>query len=322
MGRRAVSTQDRRAYLGGHDAAAIVGASRYSSPSSTYARIVLGVEREDNPAMLRGRILEPGIREWVAQQRRTEVEPWFVIDDRVPFFGGSPDGVEPGARVIHEIKTTRAHLRDRWGVPDTADVPPQVFVQCQWYMGLIPSARECFVWVYFLELDEEPVRYLIERSDVSITALRERCEAWWFDHVVMRKPPPLDALDLETADALWPRATKDVIQVADDSEIAIAAARYEAARTQIKALQDEKEASATAIKAALQEHKGARFPGGTVSWSERALPTKTNWEGIAYEIAQRAKLPGEVFNGLVQENTNDKATTRTLRVTMKKGQQS
>lgn len=298
--------------------ARIVGASRFSTAADTYARIVFGVEQPDNPHMRQGRLLEPGIRAWVEQERRTTIEPWHVVDDRVPFFGGSPDGVEPGAEVLHEIKTTGLHNRGRWGVIGTDATPIEVFIQCQWYMGLVPSARECFVWVYFVGGNDDPIGYHIARNDESIAALRERCEAWWFDHIIPRKPPPVEALESGSVDALYPKATGDVLALADDSDVARAAAAYNYARAQEKDHKAEKETAATVIKSALGAHKGAKWPGGSVSWTERKLAAKTNWEAVAYELAQRGKIPGEVFNGLVNENTNESATYRALSVTIKR----
>lgn len=322
MGRRPLSQQDRRKYLGGHDAARIVGVSPYSGAGDTYARIVHGRDQEQTGRMLRGQLLEPGMLDYVSGLRGgVPIErKWFMIDDRIPFFGGSPDGLELHAgepRVMHEVKCTGFHQRHRWGVTDTEDVPPEVFVQVQWYMGMLPAVQVAHVWTLFMEGDDDPLHYEIKRNDTSIAEIRRQCEAWWYDHILARKPPPPERSNANSLEVLYPRADKDVKPATP--ELVAHAAAYHHAREEAKKWQEVKEEHGNAIRAELGPHKGARWDGGSVSWSERKLPEKVNWEEVAHQLALKTKVAGEVFIGLQQENTISNGVARSLRVTLKGG---
>jgi putative phage-type endonuclease len=321
-GRRvAEAHRDRRKYLGGHDASRICGTSQYGTSADTYARIVHGAEQPQSPAMLRGQLLEPGILKWIGEQRRCVIDSgWFLLDSDVPFFGGSPDGVE-GRSVLHEIKTTTMLQRHRWGMAGTDDIPQEVFVQVQWYMG-ITDADVTHVWVWFIDGDEDPQHYVVPRNRVSITEIRKRCEAFWWDHIVARVPPLPGVHDVgafNTLDALYPRATAGILSpAATPPGLMQAAVDYDTSRAIEKMAEQKKKEIGAYIKEVLREHKGARWDGGSVTWSSHELPAKPNWEQIAHQIALHTKVSGEVFNGIVKENTFEAHSVRALRVTISK----
>lgn len=317
------TTRNRRTYIGGHDAARIGGVFPYGAgPADTYARIVHGTTVEMNARMWRGLAMEDGFATWVAEQRGISNErDVFYVDDDIPFFAGSIDALEPGERVGHEFTTTSSMNKGHWGVPGTDDAAKHKWVQAQWYMGIVPTIREVHVWVYFVDGDDMPSHYIVPRNEVAIAELRERSEAFWYDHILPRIPPIPGVGDVHDPDAnaalqaLFPTALGAVVDA--DATLVELAQRYAVARLAEKIGEAEKSKVGAQLKALLGDHKGARWSGGSVSWTSRSIGEKTNWEAIAYELAQKNNTPGEVFSGLVRENTFQAQSVRALRVSVK-----
>lgn len=320
MGRGSRGSRVRGSYLGGHDAARICGVFPFGAgPADTYAHVVHGTRAPMSPRMLRGLLFEPGFMAWVAEQRGVAHErDVFLVDDEVPFFAGSVDGVEDGDEVMHEVTTTTVRSRHLWGVPGTDDCARHKWVQAQWYMGMLPTLREAHVWCFLVDGDEDPLHYIVPRNEVAIAELRERCEAFWYDHVLARVPPLAGVHDSdagETLDACFPHATQAVVDA--DAELIAAAESYAGARAALKEHEEAKDTAGARIKALLGEHEGARWPGGSVSWKERSIGTKVNWEQVAHEVALKVGFDGAAFNGIVREQTFEARSVRALRVNVK-----
>lgn len=310
--------RDRRKYLGGHDAARIVGVFPYGAGAAdTYARIVHGVEVDRSAAMARGLLMEPGLIDFVEQTRGIKLErDVHLRDDVVPFFGCSIDALEVGGRIVHECKSTLQISRHRWGVPHTDDVPREVWIQCQWEMGFDDRFREAMVWVFFVDGDEpDPLLFIIRRDATAIAELREKAEAFWFDHIVARVPPLPGVWDEDAEEVLracYPVVGAPVIDAG--AEVVQASWLYAWWRFIAKAAETEKKKIGARIEAVLGKHEGARWRGGSVSWKSHPLGTKVNWEAVAYELAKREGTDGLVFNGLIRENTHPSFSVRSLRV--------
>jgi hypothetical protein len=315
----------RGSYLGGHDAARICGVFPYGAgPADTYAHIVHGQRAKPSPRMLRGMFMEDGLMAWIAEQRGVVHErDAFFVDDEVPFFAGSIDGIEDGGEVAHEATTTTTNSKHMWGVPGTDDCAKHKWVQSQWYMGLVHSIREFHVWCFVVDGDEMPLHYVVPRNEVAIAEMRERSEAFWYDHILARVPPlpgvgqVYDADANEALQACFPSATGAVLDAEKDAKLIELASIYAAHRASRKLAETEQEKAGAALKALLGEHAGARWSGGSVSWQSRSIGDKTNWEQVAHEIALKTGLAGEVFNGLVRENTFAAKSVRALRVSVK-----
>lgn len=316
--------KERGTYIGGHDAARIVGSFPYGAGAAdTYAAIVHKRKVPMNPKMLRGLLMEPGLSAWVAEQRRVpHARDVFLHDSRVPFFGGTADGIEEGGEVLHEFTTTTTNSAHLWGVPGTDDCAKHKWIQTQWYMGIMPSLRVAHVWCYVMDGDEDPLHYVVPRNEVAIGELRRQSEAFWYEHIIPRIPPlsgvhGADAYDV--LDACYPNALGPVVD-ADKTMIELATA-YATARGMEKIAETTKKKLGAQIKALLAEHVGAKWEGGSVSWQARAIGEKTNWENIAHEVAMKLGADGVWFNGLVRENTFPAKSVRGLRVNVRGVQQ-
>lgn len=184
--------QARRTGVGGSDAAAVVGLSKWRTPLAVYMdKIGQGVPVPENEAMRWGKILEPVVRqEYANHTGRTILQPEKIIrHPKHEFMIASLDGFTADERVV-EIKTSRTG--DGWGEAED-DIPTDYLMQVQHYMAvtgytvtdiavLIGGAE---FRIYEVPADEELQGILIER------------EAAFWQRVEQEKPPaPIAVSDL------------------------------------------------------------------------------------------------------------------------------
>lgn len=311
--------RQRDTYIGGHDAAKIVGLYPYGAGAAdVFAKIVRKTIVQQSAVMLRGLLMEDGLCRWVGEKRGVSLErDVFIVDDHVPFFAGSIDAVEPGGEVMHEFTTTTTTSEWMWGAPGTDDCAKHKWVQCQWYMGIDPSIREAHVWCFVVDGSDEPLHYIVPRNQVAIDELRTRCEEFWYEHILTKIPPLPGVHDAdadEVMDALFPHTTAGIIDA--DEALVLAATDYAKARDEMKDAELRKKTAAARIKAALGEHEGASWKGGSVSWKDRSIGEKTNWEAVAHDVAMKFGVNGQWFNGLVRDHTFKDRSVRAMRVTV------
>lgn len=317
------SSRDRRTYIGGRDAAALVGACRYTTPLDVYAKIVHGHAAAPSAAMARGLLIEPGVAEWVVTRRQLAASSYdrdaFFRDDRSTYMAGSVDLVERAGGVVkyvHEIKTTRARGAAAWGPPGSGDVEPSAHIQVQWYMGLC-GAVGAYVWMYNLDVDGPPVEYYVPRNNDCIDRLRGAAMSFWHDHILPMVPPaPVKQTSPAAIAAVWPTPVKGKV-VEATPQLRELARRYDCARSDEQSSLLEKKRFAGQIQVLVGDGERAAWDGGSVSWSATSLGARVNWEAVANELATLSNTDGAVFQALEHKHTEQRRTTRTLRVHIK-----
>mgnify|MGYP003303722454 CR=1 FL=1 len=101
--------EQRLSGIGGSEAAAVLGYSRFATPLDVWAKKT-GLEESDNdsPVMLRGRIREPQIiQEYANVTGKTIYKAENLTHPEYPFIHANFDGMIPGDRII-EAKTAQA----------------------------------------------------------------------------------------------------------------------------------------------------------------------------------------------------------------------
>lgn len=182
----------RRAGIGGSDAAAVCGLSRWKSPMDVYLdKIGALPDLEESEAMYWGSKLESAVA-----ARFAEDHPEFVV---VPdlgsfthvkhkFMKALPDALlmeadSPGDYTVGlEIKTASAFKAKEWGEDE---VPIEYLIQCQHYMAVLDLPK----WYLAVLIGGQTYReYEVERDDELIATLIEREAAFW--KLVQDKTPP------------------------------------------------------------------------------------------------------------------------------------
>ena len=147
--------------------AAIVGVSPYESPLSMWRKMRgLDAPDPDNPAMERGRLLEPAVLAWWHARhpdaRLVAEQPTWTLDG-ITWGAATPDEVVilDGDLVAVEAKTTSSW--EAWGEPGTDEVPAWYAAQACWQLAMCPDARRVHVPVLGPRLDFR--EYVVERDD-------------------------------------------------------------------------------------------------------------------------------------------------------------
>lgn len=286
--------------IGGSDAAAAVGLSRWKSPAALYLeKLGLAVPTEPGEAAYWGRVLEDVLadefsrRHPEAQVRRVRAVlrgagalDFMLADlDRVVRIGTGWDR----EYAILECKTTSARRRGEWdeGVPD------EYHLQVQHYLA-VTGYDVAYLAVLIGGQEYREIR--IERNDALISRLVE-LEASFWERVQRRDPPPVDGSEAssELLDRLYPEVQARS-RVALPLEARAWIEQYREAATVEREAARRREEAANRIKALLGEAEVGLIAGEpVVSWKQvtrRSIDAK----------ALRAELP-EVADRFTVQST-------------------
>jgi hypothetical protein len=208
--------------IGSGDIAAIVALykpelehlGKWSNASDVFLRLVHDVGQPPKQILERGNIVEPQLRklyrETIGPCREA---PGTLPHPRLPFAGGSPDGLNDVAVV--EFKSATVWSRKSWGEPMTDKVPDKYVLQCVWLCG-IAQRKEAHLVVAFGQdgTDENgrPTFGFLETQPYVIAfdpELFQMCEAlverFHKEHVSPKKPPELKPVNHRR---LWKQLAK------------------------------------------------------------------------------------------------------------------
>lgn len=259
--------EQRRATIGGSDAAAIVGLSQWATPLSVYMeKKGLSPDKPDNIAMRIGRELEETVaRLWMEEtgkkcQRRNAI----LINPAYPFAHANVDRWVVGENAGLECKTTsEMNMKTFRG----NEYPANYYVQCMHYMALTGADRWYLV---VLVGNRELFTFVIERDEEEIAALMEQEKAFYENYLLPGvMPDPTGASqDAEALGTLYPASDADAeaVDLNDmrdcfDAYIAANAQKALCERIIDKAKQD--------IEARLGNASAGFCGGHKVTWKEQ-----------------------------------------------------
>lgn len=264
----------RRQGIGGSDAAAILGASRYKTRADVWLdKTGRAPEIEESQPMHWGTVLEPVIRaEYMARTGRDVIQPPMMACEEFPWMLANLDGVS-GDRIL-EIKTARNDAD--WGEPGTDDIPLEYSAQVHHYMivtGLMVADVAVLIGgsdfrIYTIEADRELHQAMIERE-------RE----FWHLVETDTMPDPVDAREVQ---ALFARDNGATVQASE--AVYLACQRLKDVRDQLKQTEAEKELLESQIKCAIGEAAAIEIDGMTLAtW--KAAKDSSKFDSKAFEAA-------------------------------------
>jgi predicted phage-related endonuclease len=278
-------TPEELGMLGGSDLSALLGLNPYRSAFDIYRRVVEGVETPDGPLLRRGRLMEPVIRCLATEDLGLKLlGPRKVKDEARPWLRLSLDDVALAAGGVEqpvEFKSVAFHAASEYGESGTDEVPLPHLLQCQAYIhGLrAPSAR----LVALIGLDD--LREYILRADLELQSmLLEAAERFWVDHVLPKRPPPLDGTE---ACSTWlagrfPRNTGTTVPARPEDEHW--AHQLAVARVAKDAAEEMERQARNQLVAAIGDADGMASPNGwRISHKLVKGRAKTDWEAVARE---------------------------------------
>lgn len=245
----------RQGFIGGSDAAAIVGLSPWATPLELWTEKTGRKEpkpetRQRERMFARGKKLEPFIVEMTVDKLTEDMgldvellcvnehysdpeHPWMrcEIDFELRVSGTVLIGdkyVTFDNEVINaDAKSVSGFARKKWGEEDTEDVP--IEYATQFMFGLMLTGRRYCLVAALRSFDDVEIYWTV-RSDEVIELMRPRILEYWVNHVVADVPP--DPMNFSDIKYLFPADNGQAREATD--EIASKAAQYVAAKRQEK----------------------------------------------------------------------------------------
>lgn len=254
----------RKGFIGGSDAAAVVGLNPFVSPWSLWAeKVGEATEFEGNLATEVGTYLEAFVAHKFEEETGKKVKRcnFSLINDQYPWAIANIDREVVGEDAGLEIKTTSELSMKKF---KNGEYPAQYYCQCVHYMAVTRKAR----WYLAVLIGNRDFRiFLIERDEDEIQALMDAEKAFWNGYVLTNTPPPADGTTATTnAMAAMYSQGDEAIQV-DITGLEEVLRNYQELTASIKQMEEAKDACANTIKAALGEATEGISSGYRVTWS-------------------------------------------------------
>ena len=292
----------RHQYIGGSDAAAVVGMNSWVSPYALWAEKTGRLPGfEGNLATEVGTYLEDFVAKKFAQETGKKVRncnlSWF--NDQYPWAIANIDREIVGEDAGLEIKTTtELNLKKFKG----GEFPAHYYVQCVHYMAVTGKKR----WYLAVLIGNREFKWFtIERDEDEIKALMEAEKAFW--EMVEKNTPPMADGSSSTADTLYtlyPESTDTAIGI---GSFEMELDNYFRLKKQADELEEQINGIANRIKAHLGECERGEGEKYKVSWKTKSRSTFDSKRFIAdhpeMDVSKYFKL----------------SNTRPFRVAQKKG---
>lgn len=292
----------RSKYIGGSDAAAVVGLNPFSSAYSLWAEKTGRIPGFDgNLATEVGTYLEEFVAQKFAQETGKKVRKCNLsfLNDDYPFAIANIDREIVGEDAGLEIKTTDSlNLKKFKG----GEYPDNYYVQMVHYMAVTGKKK----WYLAVLIGNKEFKWFeLERDESEISALMETEEAFW-KHVTENTPPPTDGFKstTETIKTLYEYSNDDTV---DLSAYASDLDQYIAIGKQIKELEREQSKAANKIKAFMAESAIGNCDRYCVSWKSGSRRT---FDAARFVSDNPDMDLSDYYNETI---------TRTFRVTERKG---
>ncbi len=313
---RAVWLEERRSGIGGTDAAAILGQSKYRTALDVWLEKTRDPARQEKAltgAMDWGTRLEAPIADAYADRTgRTLWNPeGLVRHPEHPFIIGSPDRLVEGERRGVEIKTAGHFAAADFGEPGTDEVPLGYLVQCVHYMAITGFDA----WDLAVLIGGQDFRVYTIRRDVELEQrILARLVDWWHTHVVAGERPPLDATDSTTEylSRRYPRSTGEALLPAtQDAEVW--ARRLSLARTARKDAELEEVLAENNLKDLIGDAAGIDGRHWKATWRSPKPRVSVDWEAVARDLC----LDTNILAGYADKHAKESAPSRRFLFTTK-----
>lgn len=258
----------RSKYIGGSDAAAVVGMNAYVSPYSLWAEKTGRVPGfEGNLATEVGTYLEEFVAQKFAQETGKKVRRCnlSLLNDQYPWAIANIDREIVGEDAGLEIKTTSELNLSKF---KNGEYPSNYYCQCVHYLAMTGKKR----WYLAVLIGNREFKtFTIERDEDEINSLMQAEEAFW-RYVQSNTPPPADGTDAtsKTLTTLYPDSDGKAVTIGG---FEMDLRRRAALRQQISELDAQVAEIENRIKARLGEAENGECTSYRVSWKTQVRNT-------------------------------------------------
>jgi putative phage-type endonuclease len=260
--------KDRTRFIGGSDAAAVLGLSRWSTPLEVWALKTGQIEKKDEPTLAKtlGNRLEETVAELFTEKTGLKVRRVneTIFHRSYPFLGANIDRAVVGTKEGVECKTVSGWKAKEWA---GEEIPQEYIIQCNHYLAVTGWKR----WhLAVLIGNQDFIVKKIERDEALLKALISKEIVFWNEFVIPKTMPgTFTAKDSDTLYRLFP-----VADVGSSLELGDEGAQLAEERASLyqDVIQVEKRIGAleSQIKALLGEKESATAGRWRISWRNQA----------------------------------------------------
>lgn len=287
---------NRQGYIGGSDAAAILGISPFKSPYQLYMEKVgewqEEIDEKRERIFARGRRLEPIVVEMLVDELKSDGHDVEIIernhrytDPELNYLKSEIDVelVIDGEEVNGEIKTVTPFAAKEWGEQGTDEIP--LHYTAQVLHGLMIKPRKRAIVAALIGADDLRVHF-VDRDQDAIDMIRKKEIEFW-NRIVNREPPdPVTATDIKY---LY-RKDQGLVMDADD-ELASLCAELRGHKQTAKALEELIDELVTKIKLKMGDASVLMYQGKKIAtWASNKDGQTTDWKSLAMSLNPSAEL--------------------------------
>jgi putative phage-type endonuclease len=271
MTRKTIDYKDsevRKSFIGGSDAAAVLGLSRYKTPLQVWAEKTGQIQPDDISDITHvkaGIYLEEFIAQLFTEKTGMKVRranETFFHDDH-DFLAVNLDRRIVGTDFFLECKSTEVWNAKQW---EGEDIPQEYIIQC--LHGLAVTGMEkCYIAVLIGKGDFRWKE--IQRDEKTISAIIDQEVKFWNDFVVPAvMPTRITSNDADTLLALFPNAQPESVINLNDDILKVIESRN-AMIQDLKSLESQIDQQENTIKAFLGENEKAESTMFSVTWKNQ-----------------------------------------------------
>jgi putative phage-type endonuclease len=188
--------KERQNYIGGSDAAAICGLSKWKTAYEVWLeKTGQGVEKEETLPMKVGMLMESVVADLWSQQynKKLKKSNKTLFSKNYPFIGANLDRMIVGEKAFLEVKTAGERFSKEW---EEGKVPMAYLVQCLHYL-YVTGYEKAYLCVLIGNRELKSYEIFYKDYQKQINQIIEKEVDFWKEYVITKTPSPVSADDSE-----------------------------------------------------------------------------------------------------------------------------
>jgi len=285
--------RERKKGIGGSDAAAICGLSRWRTPFDIYIDKTTDyiVEQEENQHMYWGNILEPIIVKKYEEETNKIVNTQnkLMKSNHYPFMLSNIDGFIPFDGAVLECKTSDSRSANKWGENGSDFFPEEYLIQCAHY-AIIYDAP--YVDLAVLIGGNDFRIYTYNRNENLESLIIKAEDDFWNNNVLKGVPPlprtedDLNKMIIETQSKMKNVSlpTQKLIELVNETDV------------EIQQLKEKREKMSFEIKKTISDHEGLVDDFGNI------LCTWKFQESNRFDVSQFKIVHPDIYEKFIKKS--------------------